>query len=185
MSFITGMKNKITGVFSSAGSWLLNAGKNIIKGFLNGITSMFSSVKNKLSSLTSYLPKWKGPEDTDKKILIPAGKFVIGGFKEAMEASYPAVRQSLQGFTKTLAPTVDAGLKVNGLTDLKKATTPLQTDVRSGRPSFSGTISGGGPNRQANLPAPTVNITNNYPVAKPDSAMRDEVAQGIRLAAIV
>ena len=101
-----------------------------------------------------------------------------------MESSYPAVRRSLQGFTKTLAPTVDAGLRVNGLDDLRRAAGGVDVDVRAGRgtpaaevsQSLVGRGSGGGP---------TVNITNNYPQAKPDSKTRDEVAQAIRLAAIV
>lgn len=184
MSFVSSIGGRIKGVFSGAGSWLWNAGLNVIKGFLNGISSMFGQVKSKLKSLTSYLPSWKGPEDTDKKILTPAGRLVIGGFQEAMEKSYPAVKRSLQGFTKDLAPTVDAGLKVNGIADLQRTyQAPVEVNARAGRPSSpSGTFAPtAGPGRFS----PTVNITNHYPQARPDSATRDEVAQGIRLAAIV
>ena len=50
----------------------------------------------------------------------------------------------------------------------------IGNEVRPGDGGLGGYASGGGP---------TVNITNYYPVEQPDSAVRDQAASGIRLAA--
>ena len=175
MNFVTSIPSKIKNVFSNAPSWLWNAGKSIIQGLLNGISSMFSSVKNKLSSLTNMLPSWKGPAPVDKVLLTPAGEMIMQGLIKGLESQYGAVRSSLQGLTEDLTKPATIGLSAD--------VPPLPARASAGRPnpapepaeSFDkGSQSGA-----------TINITNNYPQAKPDSKTRDEVAEGLRLAAIM
>lgn len=48
--------NRIRGFFADAGSWLINAGKNVINGFIQGIESMFSSVTSAIGNITSLIP---------------------------------------------------------------------------------------------------------------------------------
>ena len=175
ISFVTSLPGRITGIFSGAGSWLWNAGVSIIKGLLNGITSMFSSVKNKLSSLTSMLPSWKGPAPVDKVLLTPAGELIMQGLIKGLESQYGAVRSSLQGLTEDLSKPATIGLSAN--------VQPLPARASTGRPSPAVTSSGSFD--KGSRSGATINITNNYPQAKPDSKTRDEVAEGLRLAAII
>ncbi|OFK27238.1 hypothetical protein HMPREF2822_12410 [Corynebacterium sp. HMSC062E11] len=51
LSVVGEIPGKIKGVFASAGSWLVNAGKNIISGLINGIKSMFGQVGNAIGSI--------------------------------------------------------------------------------------------------------------------------------------
>nr|DAO35147.1 MAG TPA: minor tail protein [Caudoviricetes sp.] len=51
MGVLGQIPGKIQGVFASAGSWLVNAGKNIISGLINGIKSMFGQVENAIGSV--------------------------------------------------------------------------------------------------------------------------------------
>ena len=51
MGVLGQIPGKVQGVFSSAGSWLVNAGKNIISGLINGIKSMFGQVENAIGSV--------------------------------------------------------------------------------------------------------------------------------------
>lgn len=51
LSIVGQIPGKIKGVFASAGSWLVNAGKNIISGLINGIKSMFGQVGNAIGSI--------------------------------------------------------------------------------------------------------------------------------------
>lgn len=51
MGVLGQIPSKVQGVFSSAGSWLVNAGKNIISGLINGIKSMFGQVENAIGSV--------------------------------------------------------------------------------------------------------------------------------------
>jgi phage-related protein len=85
-----------------AGS-LLDVGKKIIKSLVDGIKSGFSSVKDTLSSLTDFLPDWKGPAERDQTILTPAGGLIMDGLMAGISARVPALRDQLQGITAEIA----------------------------------------------------------------------------------
>lgn len=175
VNFVRNLPNSIKNIFSSAGSWLLSAGKNIINGLLNGISSMIGAVKNKLSSLTSMLPSWKGPAPVDKVLLTPAGEMIMQGLINGLESQYGAVRSSLQGLTEDLTKPATIGLSAD--------VQPLPARASTGRPNPAPESSGSFD--KGSRSGATINITNNYPQAKPDSKTRDEVAEGLRLAAII
>lgn len=99
------LPGKAKSALGSLGSTLLEAGKSLIRGFISGITSMFGSVKSKLSSLTSKLTDWKGPESLDRVLLVGAGQLVIDGFIKGLESRYDAVRKSLSGLTDEVGRT--------------------------------------------------------------------------------
>lgn len=175
VNFVRNLPNSIKNIFSSAGSWLLSAGKNIINGLLNGISSMIGAVKNKLSRLTSMLPSWKGPAPVDKVLLTPAGEMIMQGLIKGLESQYGAVRSSLQGLTEDLTKPATIGLSAD--------VQPLPARASTGRPNPAPESSGSFD--KGSRSGATINITNNYPQAKPDSKTRDEVAEGLRLAAII
>ena len=54
-NFFSNLWNIVTGIFSKAGSWFLDVGKNIVKGIWNGISSMISWIKNKISGFVSSI----------------------------------------------------------------------------------------------------------------------------------
>lgn len=175
VSFVRNLPNSIRNIFSNAGSWLLSAGRNIINGLLNGISSMIGAVKNKLSRLTSMLPSWKGPAPVDKVLLTPAGEMIMQGLINGLESQYGAVRSSLQGLTEDLTKPATIGLSAD--------VQPLPARASAGRPNPAPESSGSFD--KGSRSGATINITNNYPQAKPDSKTRDEVAEGLRLAAII
>lgn len=175
VSLVRNLPNSIKNIFSNAGSWLLSAGKNIINGLLNGISSMIGAVKNKLSQLTSMLPSWKGPAPVDKVLLTPAGEMIMQGLIKGLESQYGAVRSSLQGLTEDLTKPATIGLSAD--------VQPLPARASAGRPNPAPESSGSFD--KGSRSGATINITNNYPQAKPDSKTRDEVAEGLRLAAII
>lgn len=175
VNLVRNLPNNIQNIFSNAGSWLLSAGKNIINGLLNGISSMIGAVKNKLSSLTSMLPSWKGPAPVDKVLLTPAGEMIMQGLIKGLESQYGAVRSSLQGLTEDLTKPATIGLSAD--------VQPLPARASAGRPNPAPESSGSFD--KGSRSGATINITNNYPQAKPDSKTRDEVAEGLRLAAII
>lgn len=108
LSTISSLPSRALSALGNLGSTLWNAGKSLIQGFINGISSMFGSVKSKLGSLTSSLTSWKGPADYDAVLLTPAGRLVIDGFIRGLESRYGAVRRSLGALTGMVADT-DAG----------------------------------------------------------------------------
>jgi TP901 family phage tail tape measure protein len=103
VSFAKGLPGRILGALGNLGSLLLGAGKDLIRGFINGVKNMFGSVKDTLGNLTSKLTSWKGPPSTDRTLLKGAGQMLIEGFIGGMESQYGGVRSSLQGLTSDVA----------------------------------------------------------------------------------
>ena len=102
IQFISGIKDRIMGFFAGAGSWLINAGRQIIQGLANGIGQMFDAVTSKLKSLTNLIPKVKGPENVDKVLLTPAGVLIMQGFMRGIDSMVPALRNQLGGISNDL-----------------------------------------------------------------------------------
>lgn len=132
---ITGVKNKFNDVVAymkkfpgriksamgNLGGLLLNAGKSVVRGFVNGIKAAFGWVKDTLGNLTSKLTSWKGPPSTDKKILKPAGEMVIDGFIKGMEGKYGEVAYSLKTLTAMIPKTVSKSFAEGAaILDMKK-----------------------------------------------------------------
>ena len=136
---------------------------------------MFGSVKSTLGSLTSKLTSWKGPAPVDRVILKDAGRLVMQGFIDGLESQYDAVKDSLTDFTDTLSDEVAPEISGTVSASYDKISARSMEAV-SGKNNSMPKSSGRGA---------TINITNNYPQAQPDSKVRDEVADGIRLASSI
>lgn len=108
LSVVNGVVGKIKGVFAGAGSWLYNAGRNIIKGLLDGIESLINAVTSKLKALTDKIPKVKGPESRDKKLLRPAGRWIMEGFADEIERQIEPVLGIFDRITDLIPNRVEA-----------------------------------------------------------------------------
>lgn len=97
------LKSAVTSPLSNSGRWLLNAGKKIIGGLIDGIWSMVDNLKGTLGKVTKYIPDWKGPADKDARLLRPAGRLVLGGFMDGIGDKVRPLRRMLQGVTTDLA----------------------------------------------------------------------------------
>lgn len=131
ITFVKEIPTKVKSVFSDAGHWLVDAGKRVIRGFIDGLKSMFSSVKSKLSELTNLLPSWKGPMVRDAGLLRGAGRAIIGGLVAGLEDRYSAVRASLASLTGMIAGT-DLGsldLPTTTLTGAAATTAPVTVNI--------------------------------------------------------
>lgn len=107
------LPGKIGGFLKNAGRWLLDAGRNIVQGLIDGIKSKFRAVKAKLAELTSLLPSWKGPASLDRVILFNSGALVIDGFIRGIDSQQGNVRSSLQGLTSGLSTSVRVGADIS------------------------------------------------------------------------
>ncbi|WDS51734.1 tape measure protein [Streptomyces phage Triumph] len=99
------LPGKAKDALGNLGSYLMDAGKKLIQGFIDGIKNMFGSVKDTLGGLTDKLTSWKGPESLDRVLLVGAGQLVINGFIKGLESRYDQVRKSLRGLTQDVAST--------------------------------------------------------------------------------
>jgi TP901 family phage tail tape measure protein len=99
---VRGIPGKIRGVFSGAGSWLFNAGKNIIQGLINGVQSKISQFTGLLKKLTGMIPDLKGPKRKDLRLLSPAGQHIMEGLMIGIGKRIPALQKLLSGVTTSI-----------------------------------------------------------------------------------
>ncbi|WP_435252229.1 hypothetical protein [Streptomyces tendae] len=110
---IRALPGKAASALGGLSGRLVQAGRDLIQGFINGIVSMFGSVQSTLGGLTSSLTDWKGPPDKDATLLTPAGKLLIDGFIRGIDAQVPGLRSRLQQLTADIPTWVDAAAGVN------------------------------------------------------------------------
>ncbi|MFE0771965.1 hypothetical protein [Streptomyces sp. NPDC058861] len=109
--FVRDLPKNIKEIFSDAKSLLLDAGRKIITGLIDGLKSMIGSVKSTLGDLTSKIADWKGPAPKDAILLYDAGRLIIQGLIKGLESQYDAVKKSLNELTARIPKNASKGLK--------------------------------------------------------------------------
>ena len=102
LSWFASLPGRILGALGDLAGLLVNAGKNIIIGLVNGLTAGFGWVKDKLSELTNWITDWKGPPARDKVLLSGNGRLIMSGLLAGLQDGEPQIRDYLSGFTKAL-----------------------------------------------------------------------------------
>lgn len=96
--FISDAIDSIKGFFRSLGKInLFEAGASIIRGFLNGLKSVFGGVKDFIGGIGGWIAAHKGPISYDKKLLIPAGNAIMHGLNEGLEEKFKDVKNTVSG----------------------------------------------------------------------------------------
>lgn len=108
---VRAIPGQIKSALGNLGSLLLNAGKNIIRGLINGVTSMIGSLRNKFSEVTNMIPDWKGPERVDLRLLEPAGADIMTGLSAGIDSGLPGLRRTLRGVTAEIPHNVTASVR--------------------------------------------------------------------------
>ncbi|MFJ2619687.1 phage tail tape measure protein [Glutamicibacter sp. NPDC087344] len=117
------------------GSLLLDAGKQILRGFLDGLTAGFESVKDFVGGIGSWIADHKGPKQYDLGLLVPAGGWIMDGLESGIEASMPSLGTTLGDVSWMIANGIDPQV---GVPTGAGATVPME----SGGYTFNVTIEG-------------------------------------------
>lgn len=102
LGILRALPGQIIGIFGGASGWLFAAGASIIGGLVSGISSRINEVRSKLSQLTGMIPKWKGPEKKDRKLLYKAGQLIIQGLNKGLESRFGQVQRNLRRLTSLI-----------------------------------------------------------------------------------
>lgn len=86
-------------IFSNAKNMLVDTGKNIIQGLIDGLTDKIHELREKLKKLTEDIPNWKGPRALDLMLLTPTGRNIMMGLSKGIAAQVPYLKRQLQGIT--------------------------------------------------------------------------------------
>ena len=108
LGFFVSLPGRILDALGNLGALLLDAGKNIIRGLVDGIGAGFGWVKDKLGQLTNWITSWKGPPARDKVLLSGNGRLIMNGLLAGLQDGEPQIRDYLTGLTDALP------LDVNG-----------------------------------------------------------------------
>jgi phage-related protein len=126
---------KVLHAIGNLGSVLYNAGKDIIQGLINGVSSKINALTDKLHSITKLIPHIKGPEVVDKKLLTPNGRMIMEGLVAGIDSMVPVLHKQLAGLTKTIpvnvlatATTHTGGVVHGGGAPIRSTIPPNQTN---------------------------------------------------------
>ena len=132
---VEGVPGRVTSAFSGAGTWLMDAGRNIIGGLISGVTDMIKPLQDKFSWVTNMIPSWKGPASLDAVLLRPNAHLIMGGLIDGIVERQGALRSALGQVTDTVARTTMPGFELSPVGSLARS---------ASMPAGGGAIPGGG-----------------------------------------
>jgi len=109
ITFVTGIPKKILDALGDLGSILLNAGKAILQGFLNGILSIWKDVTGFFSGIGSWISKHKGPLEADAVLLTPHGIAIMSGLHAGLKAGIPPILATLSNLSGQMGSALGSG----------------------------------------------------------------------------
>lgn len=131
MNTVRGIGGKIKGAFSGAGSWLLDAGRNIIMGLVNGIKNAIgeavNAAKNAASSVVNAAKSALGIHSPSRVFRDEVGKMIPAGLGKGVEANMSLAVNPVQRMVADIMP----NSLLNGSAGLP-VSSPVLSNVNSG-----------------------------------------------------
>ena len=112
VGWVAGLPGMILGALGNLAGLLLNAGAQIMDGFLNGLKGAWGAVTDFVGGIASWIAEHKGPKRVDMALLVPAGGWIMGGFVDSLKAQMPALQDVVGDITATLQVGVPKSLDV-------------------------------------------------------------------------
>ena len=82
--FVASIPHKILSAIGNVGNLLVNAGKSIIDGFLQGLKSAFGKVQDFVGGIGDWIVSHKGPPSYDAVMLTKNGELIMRGLLDGM-----------------------------------------------------------------------------------------------------
>lgn len=114
INFFIELPQNILNALGDLGSLLINAGSQIIDGLLSGLQGAIGGVWDFVSGIGATIASLKGPEEYDRKLLIPNGGWIMDSLASGLEKGFPTVKDAIKDITDDIANNeFDVGLQAN------------------------------------------------------------------------
>lgn len=123
VNWARGLPGRIVSAVGNLNNLLRNAGMSIIRGLINGVTSMIGSLRSRFSSITSMIPDWKGPMEVDLKLLAPSGQALMSGLMDGVDDQLPALERQLNGVTNSIPANLNTSVSAAARAAVEKKLT--------------------------------------------------------------
>lgn len=131
MNTVKGIGGKIKGAFNGAGDWLLDAGKNIIMGLVNGIKNAIgaavNAAKSAASNVVNAAKSALGIHSPSRVFRDEVGKMIPAGLGKGVEANMSLAVNPVQRMVADIMP----NSLLNGPASLP-VSSPVLTDTNAG-----------------------------------------------------
>lgn len=131
-SFFRDLPGNVRDWLGNLGTYLLQQGREIIQGFLDGLLEKWHQVQNFVSGIADWIGDHKGPLSYDRQLLVAAGQAIMGGFNDSLQSEF----EKVMAFVATVGPSVANAAKTADI----KSTMELST-VLGGTSGSLGTLS--------------------------------------------
>jgi len=109
-SFVGGIFNTVMGALGNVGSWLLNAGADLVRGFWEGIVGMgdwlFKQVTGFFDNVINWAKDTLGIKSPSRVFRFEVGQMVGAGMALGINDSAPDVQDAMDSLVMTPSPTV-------------------------------------------------------------------------------
>jgi phage-related protein len=97
------LPGKILSALGNLGNLLLDAGKNILSGFLDGLKQKWEDVKSFVGGIGDWIAANKGPKEYDLGLLVKNGGWIMQSLQTGLEESMPALKKTLDGIAAEIS----------------------------------------------------------------------------------
>lgn len=106
--WFAGLPQRLLDALGDVGSFLVDAGRQIIDGFWTGLKSKWDDVTGWVGGLGDWIAQNKGPKSYDLALLVPNGQWIMTGLSEGIESGIPQLQRTLAGVTGSMQAAVSA-----------------------------------------------------------------------------
>ena len=124
--FVASIPQKILSAIGNVGNLLVNAGKSIIDGFLQGLKSAFGKVQDFVGGIGDWIVSHKGPPSYDAVMLVKNGELIMGGLLDGMTRGWGDVEDFVKSRNASIQASYDVG--ADGSAAYGRGTTNIYID---------------------------------------------------------